>query len=453
MNNLKVKEKSFPKILIFGQPFNNYSGGGITLTNLFKGWPKDKIAVTYIGHGLMNVTKDVCDLYYQLGKEEHKWKFPFNLIQREFPSGIKTFDEKKENPVNIIQKTLRYRIVNTYFYPFIRWIGLFHSLTTISISQRFEKWLEEFNPEILYLQVAARDEIIFAKELIDYLKIPSVIHVMDDWPTTISNKGLFKNYWSKKIDMEFKSLLDKVDLYLSISDAMSEEYQRRYHKKFIPFHNPIEVELWAPYTKKDFTINKEYVTVLCSGRIGTNGIAESLMEVASAIDSMNNGEVNVRLHIQTPTKNKRILNQLGKYKCIVFNPFAEYKQIPKIFSDADILLLSNDFSALGVKYLRLSMPTKASEYMISGAPIMVYTSDQAAVSKFFSLNECGYCVTSQSKKEIVDAFRYIINNEEYRKKISSNAVNLARARFDAGIVRDEFQKLLVNLIKKDKNVH
>jgi hypothetical protein len=35
----------FPKVLIFGQPFNNKHGGGITLSNLFSGWDKDKIAV------------------------------------------------------------------------------------------------------------------------------------------------------------------------------------------------------------------------------------------------------------------------------------------------------------------------------------------------------------------------------------------------------------------------
>ncbi len=88
----------FPRVLIFGQPFNNFTGGGITLTNLFKGWPKDKIAVTYLGHGLQSVTTDVCDIYYQLGKDEHKWKFPFNLIQRKFPSGLKSFEGGKRCP-------------------------------------------------------------------------------------------------------------------------------------------------------------------------------------------------------------------------------------------------------------------------------------------------------------------------------------------------------------------
>jgi len=129
-------------------------------------------------------------------------------------------------------------------------------MTTISVSGRFKNWLSEFKPEILYLQVAARDEINFVVELISYLKVPTVIHVMDDWPSTISARGPFKKYWSDKIDKEFKLLLEMVDLHLSISDAMSDEYKKRYNKEFIPFHNPIDVEVWSPHTKKDFKVNK-----------------------------------------------------------------------------------------------------------------------------------------------------------------------------------------------------
>jgi glycosyltransferase involved in cell wall biosynthesis len=131
---------------------------------------------------------------------------------------------------------------------------------------------------------------------------------------------------------------------------------------------------------------------------------------------------------------------------VILNPFADYSQIPAIFSNADILLLASDFSSYGIRYLRFSMPTKASEYMISGTPVMVYTPDIVAVSKFFSRNECGYCITKESKDEIIKGIRYLINNEEYRKKISFNAVNLAKERFDAVKVRAEFQKLIINLL-------
>ena len=438
---------SFPKILIFGQPFNNFSGGGITLTNLFKGWPKDKIAVAFIGHGLFNVTTDVCDTYYQLGEEEHKWVFPFNLIQRKFPSGLKSFDSKVVLPINFIQTGIRYKIVNQVFYPFLRWLGLFHLLSRISLSDKFKSWLSVFHPDVLYLQVSTREGLLFAQELNDFLKIPSVIHVMDDWPSTISNKGLLKYYWHKKIDNEFRQLLDHLDLYMSISDRMSDEYKKRYNKKFIPFHNPIEIEHWLPSGKSDFAIDKNQVTILYSGRIGDLGIIDSLVEFASAIDFMNSEEVTIRLHIQTPTKKKDILELLQKFNCVVINPFVEYGQLPDIFSKADILLLANDFSSQGVDYLKLSMPTKASEYMISGTPVLVYAAEETAVSKFFSQNECGYCVTSQGTQEIIKAIQFMIDNREFRQQISKNAVLIAREKFDAFKVRNEFQGLLESLKK------
>lgn len=437
---------SFPKILIFGQPFNNFSGGGITLTNLFKGWPKDKIAVAFLGHGLLNVTTDICDTYYQLGCEEHKWIFPFNMIQRRFESGIKVFQAEKEMPVNHIQKGLRYRLVNNFFYPFMRWIGVLHFASRISISERLVSWLKDFKPEVIYLQVSTREEVRFADELMSFLKLPGVVHVMDDWISTISNKGPFRGYWTGKINNEFSKLLDNTDLHLSISDAMSAEYLKRYKKEFIPFHNPIELSEWKAYTRKNFKIDNDYIKILYSGRIGI-GIYECLFEVATVLESLNKEGYNFKFHIQTPTKEPSVLAQLQKFKSIVINPFARLEDIPKIFSGADLLVLANDFSKDGLDYLKLSMPTKASEYMISGTPILVYSPEETAVSQFFMKNRCGYCVTRHNIPELSDAFKFLVGNEEYRREISLEAVKLASERFDASIVRRNFQEIIISLKK------
>jgi glycosyltransferase involved in cell wall biosynthesis len=434
-----------PKILIFGQPFNNFTGGGITLTNLFKGWPKEKIAVTYLGHGLMNVTTDVCDTYYQLGSEEHKWIFPFNLIQRKFRSGIKTFNSSQKSQINSIQKGFRFRFVNKIFYPFLRWLGLFHVVSKIRVSHRLKNWLDEYKPEILYLQVSTREDILFSTGLIDHLKIPSVIHIMDDWPSTISNRGLLKDFWNRKIDREFRKLLGKIDFYMSISDAMSAEYEKRYGHKFIPFHNPIETKNWESHQKKTYDIDRKYVKVLYSGRIGDKGIAVSLTQVAEAVDALNSESLNVKFHIQTATKTEWILELLKRYKSVVFNDYAEYSDIPKIFSEADILVLANDFSTEGIRYLKLSMPTKASEYMISGTPVLVYASPETAVSKFFRENECGYCIEAEGTDMIIKGLSLLIEDEDLRRNISNNAKMIAKRRFDSQNVRNDFQKILTNL--------
>jgi glycosyltransferase involved in cell wall biosynthesis len=432
------------KVLILGQPFNDITGGGITLSNLFKGWPRDKIAVAATGHMLYSVTTNICDTYYQLGKEEHKWMFPFNLIQRSFPSGLKTF-ESTSSVINIRHiSRLRYEFVNHFFYPVLSWLGLFHCVSSISLSDRFKEWLNEYNPDVLYIQVSSRETILFAKKLIEYLHKPAAIHFMDDWPSTISNKGLFKNYWKRRIEAELKLLLGKIDLHLSISNPMSEEYERRYGKKFIAFHNPIDLDMWLPFSKTNFAFEKEYIKVLYSGRIGV-GIASSLIEVASAIDLMNEGAEKIKLHIQTPTEEQSIVDMLQSHKCVIINPIAEYRDLPGIFSDADILLLANDFNGEGVAYLKFSMPTKASEYMISGTPVLVYAPEEAAVSKLFSQNECAYCLYIQDTEEIIKSIRYLISNEEFREKISRNSVTLAKEIFDAEKVRNKFQNLLINL--------
>ena len=88
---------SLPRVLIVGQPFNNATGGGITLSNLFAGWDKDKIAVACFSYYFsVPVDTTICDRYYQLGFEDNKWFFPFSLIQNKHYSGPVTFSKKEE---------------------------------------------------------------------------------------------------------------------------------------------------------------------------------------------------------------------------------------------------------------------------------------------------------------------------------------------------------------------
>jgi glycosyltransferase involved in cell wall biosynthesis len=435
--------RHYPRILILGQPFNNITGGGITLTNLFRGWPQEQIAVAATGHLLYFAEIDICNTYYQLGEDEHRWIFPFSILQRSFPSGLKSFEKRDIVPQNRNISSLRYEFVNHVFYPFLSWLGLYHCTSRIILSERFRNWLDSYKPDMLYLQISSRETILFALQLVEYLNIPSAIHIMDDWLSTISNRGVLNKYWAKRINREFQILLDRIDVHLSISDAMSEAYEIRYNKRFIAFHNPIDLTAWMPHSKSDFKLDISNIEILYSGRIGI-GIAKSLIEVASAIDKLNNGSNCIKLKIQTPTEEEAVLNMLRKFSCTVINPIVAYSELPVIFSGADILLLANDFDEQGISYLKLSMPTKASEYMISGTPIFVYAPSESAVFKAICQNECGYCLSKQGEEGIINAIRFLISDEVFRKKISRNAVVYARRSFDAEKVRSNFQNILIS---------
>ncbi len=437
----------YPRVLIYNQPFNDFSGGGITLSNLFRGWPKQNVAVVATGHFLYNVSTDICDIYYQLGAQEQKWIFPFSLIQRAFSSGPVDVYNRAPLPLDHNQKGVRFFLVHHFVYPFLEWIGLFHCMSQTFISETFKRWILQYQPEVLYVQVSTRESILFATKLIDYTKLPAVIHMMDDWPSTISSHGLFKRYWYNKIDAELRQLLDKVDCHLSISDLMSDEYERRYRKKFVAFHNPIDTTKWLPYCKKELAIIGQCVHILHSGRIGA-GITQSLLEAASAIDRMTEDGRDVKLHIQTAGSEHEALASLKEYKCVVVDPFVEYSMLPQVFSKADILLIAVEFEKSGRKLLELSMPTKASEYMISGTPVLVYAPKETAVSQLFSHNKCGYCVVRQSPEAIGEAICFLVNNEDYREEISRNAVHFAETKFDAAWIHEEWRRLLDDVSRR-----
>ena len=111
-----------------------------------------------------------------------------------------------------------------------------------------------------------------------------------------------------------------------------------------------------------------------------------------------------------------------------------------------MLLLANDFNDSAIDYLRLSMPTKASEYMISGTPVIVYSPEETAVSSYFRKNGCGHCVTTNQADQIASEIEVMLNDEQYRRKIASKAISLAAEQFDGEKVRHHFQQQLIRIM-------
>jgi glycosyltransferase involved in cell wall biosynthesis len=436
---------NLPRVLIFGQPFNYRHGGGITLSNLFKGWDKNRLAVAASGHVMYNVTTDVCETYYQLGGDEFIWGFPFKYFQRSFSSGPLKIGKTLEDSPKKSEPRLRYYFVNSIFYPLLEWLGIYHNATQYSISNGFLAWLKEYDPQVLYLQVSSYDTILFARKMQDLLGIPSVLHMMDDWPSTISQKGPFRKKWHRRIDGELRSLMDNAGLLLSISESMSEEYFKRYDKVFMPFHNPIDTDLWTSPKKLNYSLKSDDVKILYSGRIGP-GITKSLIEIAQTIDVIAIPGKTLKFHIQSPSAKPETLKKLLGYRCVVLNQVVDYAVLPRIYSEADILVIANDFDQKGLSFLRYSMPTKASEYMISGTPILVYSPAETAVSKFFSQNDCGYCVTDPNRTSLRNAIIDMVLKDDLRKRLGNNAKTIAVDLFNADKVRDKFRNLICSLI-------
>ena len=124
-------------------------------------------------------------------------------------------------------------------------------------------------------------------------------------------------------------------------------------------------------------------------------------------------------------------------------PPVAYNQLPDKFSKADLLLLPQDFDEKSVKFLKYSFPTKVSEYMISGSPILVYGDKQTGLTKYALKENWAYVVTKSKTIHLVNAINEMIDNETLRITLAKKAQNIALQFEDATIVRDNFRKTLL----------
>lgn len=438
---------NYPRVLIFGQPFNDFSGGGITLSGLFGGWHKDSLAVVSYPFMLHNSSTDICRNYYQIGEEELIWIFPFSRIKQKFPSGKLTMHNQGRIPVLKQTRSIRNIISSDILTPVTMWTGLIHCISSIHLSPRLKNWILDFSPDLVYFQISNRESINFAIELIDFLKIPSVIHMMDDWPSTISSQGPLAKYWQRKIDSEFRSLLDKTDIQLSISEGMSEEYYKRFDKSFRAFHNPIDPERFRIGVVRKNTNDKTF-SVLYIGRIGVAN-KNSLDSFATFVSKYPSTELRVNFDIFTKDFDSRYARRLKKMSNVQVREAVSHNKVPHLLKSYDLLLLPLDFNKAGLKFSRLSMPTKASEYMMSGTPMLVLAPEVTAISRFCMKNQCGHCVSSPDNVKLAEAITLLVEDSEYRERLSANAIKLAKKLFDVQTVHEEFRILLAQLHEQE----
>jgi glycosyltransferase involved in cell wall biosynthesis len=426
----------YPKVLIVGQYFNIRSGGGITMTNLFKGWDKENIAVA--AEDIINPDFSVCNKYYRLGALETKRRFPFNLNRwgKHISSGIIYEKETLVFSTRVVTVAKESGLQKKYLR-LLRFSGLYHYKRRHKISPELLSWIREYAPDIIYTQLSSVPLIRLVSDLHETLELPIVIHIMDDWPVSISQNGLLKSYWFKVIDKGFRRLLSKAKVLMSISEAMSTEYLNRYGLNFIPFHNPIDIKHWSVFSKKTYEVDSSFV-ILYAGRIGI-GIQNCFFDIAEAINNLNVKGFKIELHIQATNFNP-VLNELSKFNFVKLNPSVSYGELPAILSKSDLLLLPNDFDSKSISFLKFSMPTKASEYMASGTPVLLYSSIETAVTRHALKYNWAYVVSEKDSKKLESAISELFENRELRIKLGDTAKEYAITNYDGVIIREQFRK-------------
>jgi glycosyltransferase involved in cell wall biosynthesis len=94
------------------------------------------------------------------------------------------------------------------------------------------------------------------------------------------------------------------------------------------------------------------------------------------------------------------------------------------------------------------MPTKASEYMICGTPVLIFAPEDTALVAYAKAYQWAQVVTKNEVQALKESLLELINRKSLRESISKAAITIAEERHDAVKVRKQFREELTELVKK-----
>lgn len=404
-------------MLIIGAGMHDNTGTGITLKNLFKKFPLEAVCF-------------ICSTREAWGAHANGYDNIFVLsgVNKELSISGTSDPGKQAFTEQVVVPDAQRRVnAKKALGAFLRKL-----LAIMGREDRYyrstanmQRWLQQQKPTVIY-SVGSYSGLCM--HISESFHIPIVLHIMDDWISTVLKPGWIWHHRNHVIQRNFRELIAHSKTCLAVSDKMAEEYCHRYGRKWQVFHNPIDVAGWLPTQKKTYLQNSVF-KIGYFGRV-TNANQEAIDILAKHIEELQ-GTTGIELHIfsQLPPKTGQGVH---------YHAFVPHDELPALIPQMDLLLLPFFFDHSWSRFARLSMPTKVSEYMISGVPMLLISDNDNAVYDLLVKNDCAFYLDSKDLGGIYTLLTEILNAPDMRETKARKAVKIAAERFDIDKVATTF---------------
>jgi len=383
---------NYPKVLIYGMSFTP-SGGGITLSGLFRKWPMDSIAL--VNDLFIHEDTSICSRYYQMGQAFQK------------PEAIGYLPSYGKSG-----KVGKSRYLARYIGKGLLYLHQLKKKPSL-IDDHFMHWVRAFNPDIIYAMVHSIHQIPIIFEMMDVIQRPLVIHMVDDW-VQLYNSGFLSFLVKKTLNTEITKLVQKSQLCMAISSEMCIEYQRRYHREFFPLHNSVELRSF-PSTRGKPWNKHELFQIVFSGTLESYNVSE-VLDLCKAVSGLN-----VEFHIYGKARDDKYIKEIQKYPCCFYHGYIPHAIVIKSYSEAHLLFLPMTFNKRLLRNVKLSMPTKISEYMLSMTPILLYAHHNTALVRYAESAGWAFIIKRKQVNKLREVVMQLMDNELLRQQMSVKA--------------------------------
>lgn len=301
-----------------------------------------------------------------------------------------------------------------------------------------------FAPDVIYYRPVADRPFLhdFACSLLDRLNVPTVIHIVDDWPERLRYQD---SALHDKFDRSFRKLLNQAAARMSICQAMSTAFQERYGVEFTAFANCIYPEDWSLSDAEAPTQNAQSdrpFIIRYLGSLATDMTHDSVLDIARAVTELQ-AERSVHLEIYTTKYWKdRITDTFSNLSGVSIYDAEFGEAYCRLLKTADALLIAYNFDVDSIRYVRYSMANKFPECLASGTPVLVYGPVDVATVAYAAETGCTQVVLERNPERLKAAIKELIDKPEYCESLGQSARQYAFKNHAASQIQAHFYGVL-----------
>ena len=235
--------------------------------------------------------------------------------------------------------------------------------------------------------------------------------------SSLVNRNFTRKIWEKIEDFFFP----KLKTIITVNESVAQKYKIKYRKDLHIIYNYPSQSARVNNSVKEIKPDEE-IKLIYQGRI-LHGRGISLM-----IEALKELPENVKLYIYgsgeyLPEIEAKI-KKLNLQDRALLKGAVPYDKLPHITAQTHI---GFSIESAKVPNMKISTPNKLFDYLMQGLPVIV--SKLPNHSKIVNENQVGIVLQNRTAQDIANAVKFFINNPEFYKRCSENALNASQTKF------------------------
>lgn len=276
----------------------------------------------------------------------------------------------------------------------------------ISASVSYEDLIaqaKQFRPSLIYFRSTCSERLhVFHHLAKEALSIPSIIHVMDDWPFRLATSNPIK---FASLGELLRKSIDISCLRLSISAKMSKRYSELYGGNWIQASNAVDRAVYDKSLARLKSIDNQVdlpIRLCYMGGLAADMNAQSLLDIARAITDIRSTGIGVELDVYTmPWYKAWAETNLLPFDGVSLFDLVHSNAYLSTIASYHCSIIAYNFDDLTISYASLSMANKLPEILAAGSYLFAYGPASFATIEYISENRLGSVVSANSYDDLV----------------------------------------------------